>query len=477
MANSKNQSFFRESSEGRVLTREAYSTSPLYFFNQPIPTASGNKWLVSHSLRELGSYVNYRPSPEGIRDFLCYGFVPAPRTIFQGISAVPSGMSCQLPFANDDITWHVADTPVISPAPQQPESNFWQQLSAHTAMDKAAVLLSGGLDSAMIAAAAHAAETKITAYHARFSGADTDIGSDTHAARMTAQHLGIDLREVTLNSLDALRWFGKVMGALDQPLGDPVLLPFYCLFKKIHQHQPQHTVLTGEGGDQLFGSWSMKPMIMRELYPEAGYRPEQGYLASFHKFADEWDALISAKLGQQLDNTVKLEAPIKLAFASSPSLDFCNQLRWVDLQLKGLQHIVPRIDAMAKAQQLTLHHPFFQTDMIELGIALPNHLKLAGATDKVLLKMLARSYLPEQVVDRRKQGMGVPTSQWFRRGLRPLATYWLNKNRLIKSGLLNPDTVQAIRQQTMTASDGRGRRWGDRLWMLCALECWFASLN
>ncbi|MSP27383.1 MAG: asparagine synthase [Methylococcales bacterium] len=477
MTNSKHQSFFRQSPEGRMLTREAYSVSPLYFFNQPIPTAAGNKWLVSHSLRELGFYVNYRPSPEGIRDFLCYGFVPAPRTIFQGISAVPSGMSCQLPFANEDISWHVADTPAIRPSPQQPESTFLQQLSAHTAIAKAAVLLSGGLDSAMIAAAAHAAGTPITAYHARFSGADTSAGSDTHAARMTVQHLGIAHKEIVINSLDALRWFGRVVDALDQPLGDPVLLPFYCLFKKIYQHQPQHTVLTGEGGDQLFGSWSMKPMLMRELYPEAGYRQEQGYLASFHKFADEWDALISAKLGQQLDNTVELESPIKQAFASSPSADFCNQLRWVDLQLKGLQHIVPRIDAMAKAHQLTLHHPFFQTDMIELGIALPNHLKLSGATDKVLLKMLARSYLPEQVVDRRKQGMGVPTSQWFRLGLRPLAMYWLNKNRVAKSGLLNPDTVQAIRQQTLTSSDGRGRRWGDRLWMLCVLECWFASLE
>ncbi|MDD1610830.1 MAG: asparagine synthase C-terminal domain-containing protein, partial [Methylococcaceae bacterium] len=87
------------------------------------------------------------------------------------------------------------------------------------------------------------------------------------------------------------------------------------------------------------------------------------------------------------------------------------------------------------------------------------------------------SQLPLEVVERRKQGMGVPTSQWFRRGLRPLAAYWLNKNSLIKSGLLNPDTVQDIRQQNITASDGRGRRWGDRLWMLCVLECWFASLG
>lgn len=476
MNRSQQQSFFRESPDSRLLTRGAYSPSPLYFLTQPIPTASGNKWLVSHSLRELGSYVNYRPSPEGIRDFLCYGFVPAPRTIFQGVSAVPPEMQCRLPFADNQIVWSRADRSTRPPL-HQPEQAFWQHLSAHTRLDHAAVLLSGGLDSAMVAAAAHAAGTHITAYHARFSGVDVGEGSDTHAARMTAQHLGIAQREIVVNSFDALRWFGTVMGALDQPLGDPVLLPFYLLFKSIHQHQSQHTVLTGEGGDQLFGSWAMKPMMMRELYPEAGYNQSAGYLASFHKFSDEWDRLIYAKLGQQLDNSVELESPITHAFASSPSSDFCNQLRWVDLQLKGLQHIVPRINAMANAHQLKTHHPFFAADMIELGMDLPNELKMSGARDKVLLKMLAHSYLPEQVVERRKQGMGVPTSLWFQRGLMPLAMYWLNKNRLIKSGLLNADTVQEIRQKNLTTSDGRGRRWGDRLWMLCALECWFASLN
>jgi asparagine synthase (glutamine-hydrolysing) len=472
MLSSQKRTFFYDTAECQILTRGVYSATPLYFLNKPI----GNKWLVSHSLRELGAYVNYQPSPEGVRDFLCYGFVPAPRTIFQDISAVPPNMSCCLSLTDEQISWSLASPQPISPL-KHPENSFLQQLCAHTKRDQAAVLLSGGLDSAMVAATARKSGTKITAYHARFAGADVGVGTDTHAARLTAQHLGIAQKEIVVNSLDALRWFGKTIAALDQPLGDPVLLPFYLLFKEIQKHQPQHTVLTGEGGDQLFGSWSMKPMIMRELYPEIGYQRELGYLASFHKFFDEWSVLLSTKLGQQLDAGIGLESPIQQAFASSPSPDFCNQLRWVDLQLKGLQHIAPRIEAMAKAHQLGLQHPFFQPDMIELAIALPNPLKLTGAKDKVLLKMLAGSYLPEQVVERRKQGMGVPTSLWFRRGLRPLAAYWLHKKRLEKSGLLNPDTVQDIRQQNIKASDGRARRWGDRLWMLCALECWFASFH
>ena len=121
------QSFFRESADGQILTRGTYSATPLYFLNQPIVTQSGNKWLVSHSLRELGAYVNYQPSPEGIRDFLCYGFVPAPRTIFQGISAVPPNMTCCLPLADKQIDCSLTKIPTRPPL-QQPENTIWQQL-------------------------------------------------------------------------------------------------------------------------------------------------------------------------------------------------------------------------------------------------------------------------------------------------------------------------------------------------------------
>jgi asparagine synthase (glutamine-hydrolysing) len=474
MPDQQQQSICYDTAAYKLLTRGAYSSSPLYFYERPVATPTGNKWLVTHSLREIGSYLNNRPSPEGVRDYLCYGFVPAPRTIFKGVLAVPPNTSCRLSNIDGSITWHTNQNITI-PALSNPEQAFWQQLSSYCELTQANLLLSGGLDSAMVAAAAITAGTKISAYHGRFRGVDTGEGSDTHAARLTAQHLGLNYKEITIDSLDALRFFDKTIAALDQPLGDPVILPFYLLFNAIKQKQ--QPVLTGEGGDQLFGSWSMRPMLMRELYPETGYRREQGYLASFHKFRDEWAELISAKLGQQLDSSACLDAPIQRAFASSPSADFCNQLRWVDLQLKGLQHIKPRIDAMATAHDLILQHPFFQADMIATSIALPNELKMAGAVDKVLLKQLARSYLPASVIDRRKQGMGVPTSLWFKRGLMLTAAHWLNKNRLIQSGLLNPDTVQEIRRQNIKASDGRGRRWGDRLWMLCALECWFASLT
>ncbi|CAG1772230.1 asparagine synthase (glutamine-hydrolysing) [uncultured bacterium] len=472
--NATQHSFSKHTPDELLLVRGAYSATPLYFFERPIKTAKGNTWLVSHSLKEIGNYVNYRPSPEGIRDFLCYGFVPAPRTIFQGIKAVPPAMMCRLSKKSDDIVWQAIPQHNNTNL-SNPEQQFWQQLCQLAQTEHAALLLSGGLDSAMIAASACVTGAKINAYHARFRGSEINKDSDTHAARLTAQHLKLPYQEISIGSLEALYWFEKVISALDQPLGDPVILPFYLLFREIAKSK-QKTVLTGEGGDQLFGSWSMKPMLMRELYAEANYRREQGYLASFHKFDEEWESLISAQLGQQLNRNIDLESPIREAFLSSPSKDFCNQLRWVDLQLKGMQHILPRINTMANSWQLELQQPFFQPELIDLSIALPNQLKMSASSNKVLLKQLAKQYLPESVIERRKQGMGVPTTQWFKRGLMPLALYWLNTNRLIQSELLNPNTVKAIRQQKLSTRDARGRRWGDRLWMLCVLECWFSNL-
>jgi hypothetical protein len=66
---SDQQSTCHDTTDYKLLTRGAYSSAPLYFYERPIATPTGNKWLVTHSLREIGSYLNNRPSPEGVRDY------------------------------------------------------------------------------------------------------------------------------------------------------------------------------------------------------------------------------------------------------------------------------------------------------------------------------------------------------------------------------------------------------------------------
>ena len=152
-------------------------------------------------------------------------------------------------------------------------------------------------------------------------------------------------------------------------------------------------------------------------------------------------------------------------------------LRWVDIRLKGVQHILPRIEAMALRHAVELRHPFFESEMMALSFSLPARLKLDGAREKALLKRIARGRGPDAVVERRKAGMGVPTPAWFRGALRPLTWRWLSRRRLSRSGLLAPEGVHAVLSGNLGPRDCRSRRWGDRLWMLCILEAWFESVR
>lgn len=473
---STGQSYHHVTTDSQVLIRGVYSAKPLYFFNKPIKTKSGRNWLVSSSLRELGSVVNNRPDPAGLRDFLCYGFVPAPRTIFEDIFAVPPGMICSLPFADDQPVWSYSQKTQTSTQQQPTETTFWDQLCALITREHCTVLLSGGIDSAIVAAAAKSVGKNVNACHARFAGFDVKEGSSTYSARMIAKHLQLNYRELVISSWDVFRWFDRAIKKLDQPLGASSILPFYLMFKTISKQTIQ-TVLTGQGGNQLLGSGFIKPMILRELYPEPTYSRELAYLASFNGFPDEYSQLMSSSLAQKLDPTAKIEDPIIQAFANTFIQGFCDKLRWVDIQLKAIQHILPGIEAMAQSCSLKLQHPFLQEQLIEQAFALPERLKLSGSQENVLLNRLAESRLPTSVLTQHQHGMNVPANSWITREFWSLATQWLNKSRLQKSGLLNPDYVQEIRQQPGNNIDYHGRSRDERLWMLCVLECWFASLS
>ncbi len=457
-------SFCIQEPSGWILGRGVYSSTALYFF-----VSNKGPPRLSTRLREIGRWVDYQPDPAGIRDYLCYGFVPAPRTIFSGIQSVPPGTVCFLDHKNPQPNW----LSLVAPSTDHdPVKQFWPQLQSHVTQAQAdTLLLSGGLDSAMMAVAAQEQGHHLLAYHARFGAIALEQDEDTLAARAIAAHLALPYRELSIHAGHGLRYFQQVIKVLDQPLGDPVTLPFYLLFQSLSGHR----VLTGEGGDQLFGSWSMKPMLLREAYAEHDYCRNQAYLESFHKFSAQWQQLLSPSLADHLEGSP--EQAIEDAFDKAPRTNFQDQIRWVDIRLKGLQHILPRIEAMASAGGVHLHHPLFKADMLNLSFALPQALKQHQGIDKVLLKQLAQERLPLDLIERRKTGMGVPTSAWFRCGLRPLAWYWLSPRRLRRSGLLHPTCVRALLKRELCPNDGRGRRWGDYLWMLCVLEAWFASLR
>ena len=222
-------------------------------------------------------------------------------------------------------------------------------------------------------------------------------------------------------------------------------------------------------------------MLLHDLYAadsdgDSGVsgRELQAYRESYHKLAGRTDLLLGAshRCGEPQQHEAVAEA-LGSCFVD----DYREQWRWVDIRLKAMQHIRPRIEAMAAAHRCRLAHPFFDADMISMSFAMPSSFRVDGSRDKPLLKDLVARDLPLELVERRKEGMGVPTSAWFSLGLRPLVWRWLSRRRLARSGVLQVDAVRALVAGDLKPRDARRRRWGDLLWQLCVLQAWVEDIR
>ena len=139
------------------------------------------------------------------------------------------------------------------------------------------------------------------------------------------------------------------------------------------------------------------------------------------------------------------------------------------MQLLDLETYLPgdlllKADIASMAHSLELRSPFLDHDVLELGLALPQSLKVRGRTGKVALRRAFAAELPAEVADRGKTGFGVPLGRWFRADLRELARDVLPNER----GWFRPETVNRLLDEHESGSADHGHR----LWCLLMLELW-----
>jgi asparagine synthase (glutamine-hydrolysing) len=264
---------------------------------------------------------------------------------------------------------------------------------------------------------------------------------------------------------------------LDLPFGDPVTGPQFLLGRAARA-AGLACVFNGEGGDQLFGGWTSKPMIASELY--AGLygdeSREETYLRSYHRFYGLEDELYTPELRAAAFGPGQRRAVLRPYLspdaADAPARTFLNRVRLADISLKGSQNILPRAERMANAWALDVRVPLFDRALADTSFRLPPRDKLRGATEKWVLKRAVRKLLPTDIVWRRKFGMSVPVTDWMLGPLRAAADDLLGEDALRRRGLFRPDYVARLRAGKDEPSETRRRRIGEKLWALLALEAW-----
>ena len=334
-----------------------------------------------------------------------------------------------------------------------------------------AVFLSGGLDSSLVVALA--AKLHDAPVHTLSVSFGAGYPNELAFSSMVAAHCGTRHQIVALTPTTVLRYLDESIGAMSDPIGDPLTVPNALLFREAAQHAG--VVLNGEGGDPCFGGPKNLPMVLAELYaasPMTSRSREASYLSAHLKCYDDLHAMLSADARAALA-AAPLE-PMLTPMLNDPARpDLVARLQAINIAFKGAHHILPKVDALSAPMGVVPRAPLFDRRVVTLALRLPSRMKLNGSIEKYLLKESVRDLLPRTIIERPKSGMLVPVEAWFRGPLLPAA-----RERILEGiaprGLFERDYLERLLAGRL---GGLRPRHGAKIWLLVTLEAWLRGMG
>jgi asparagine synthase (glutamine-hydrolysing) len=329
--------------------------------------------------------------------------------------------------------------------------------------------LSGGIDSSGVALWLQQAGVQVRAFSLDFG----ERSVEKSQAQIVADRLRIPLTYLNVGGEDIAPVLMDLVWKLDLPFGDPVTGPQYLLGRAARAAELS-TVFNGEGGDQLFGGWTSKPMISAQLYANLYGEDsrEELYLRSYHRFYGLEEKLYTPDFRALVGGPGQRRAHLKPYLESADASTFLNRIRLADIALKGSQNILPRMERLSNAWALDARVPLFDRALAEASFTLPPQMKLHGACEKYVLKLALQKHLPREIVWRKKFGMSVPITDWVLGPLAEQIEQLLGPAALARRGLFRGEYVAHLRQGQDEPNETRRRRVGERLWALAMAEAW-----
>ena len=378
------------------------------------------------------------------------------------------------------------------------------------------VFLSGGIDSGLVAVlAARAWGRPFPTFSLRIEHRGYD---ESPLARRVARSIHSQHHEVVMTEREGERAFHDWASGLDQPLGDPSVLPTWWLARTAAEFVP--VVLTGEGGDELFAGYPTylghrhaalaerlpRPVADIVLALARRLRPRHHHVTVAHMIERFLGARGLGAFDRHLAwfgavrpaEAAGLLAPeLRHALPSDAAAGHARHLERVlgDMELMadpvgngaGRKAAVPLSayqlldfetylpgDLLTKVDRCTMAHgvesraPFLQAALVEHALTLPERARLRGATGKWVLRRVAEDMLPPDLITRRKQGFSPPFSAWARGPLRGVVVDALSPARVRAAGVLDADPVQRLLRAHLDGREDRGRA----LWAMLSLQCW-----
>ncbi|MFF0546401.1 asparagine synthetase B family protein [Nocardia thailandica] len=442
---------------------------------------SGNAWAASGSIRAVAGWPALRTGLDlaAVRAFLTFAYLPGRATLFRGVEEMLPGRCVRLRpdgTSTEETYWEPAEA-VDERSARAHAEILRARLEDATARrlppgDPVAVLLSGGIDSSLVTALATAHHDRpVRTYSIAFTGTTPN---ELAYSGLVAAHCRTEHRVLTVPGETVAARLAETVGLLDCPVGDPLTVP-NLLLAEAAAADGARVVLNGEGGDPVFGGPKNLPMLIFELTrddPGPNARAA-AYLDSYRKCHGDLPVLLTPATLDALDGAPPLTDLLTPYLTPGAMTSLLNQLLHTNLRTKGAHHILTKVERLTAAAGVEGRAPLFDRAVIDHSFRVPPRLKLAGTSEKWILKEAVRDLLPATIVDRPKSGMRVPVQQWLSGPLRELGHDLLLGRSARARDLFRQDTIRSW----LRGDGALLPRQGGKLWLVLSLELWLRAFE
>ncbi len=499
-----------------ILCRDRIGVKPLYYYYK------NGLFMFASELKAFHKHPKFekRLNLTGLLLYLKYGYIPAPYSIFENVHKLKPGhflVLDQKGNIEEFPYWKVEDYFLKG----KKEKDKWLKRSEEELAREleeiltesfklrlvsdvpVGMFLSGGIDSSTVCALLSKEGIKLKTFTIGFYEKEYN---EAEYAKKVAEYFRTEHTELYCTPKEAFEIIPKLPEIYDEPLGDSSAIPTY-LVSKLARSQVKVS-LSADGGDEQFCGyityWLITDRIaklskipfsnllantLNLIHPDLAlklYNAFKPVLPKYTNFRDKYiklrNVLKAKDVMEQYDLAVSyfLEEDLKLLGIGSSEkkdlkdwalvdrLDPLASMMLLDLKTYLPDDILVKVDRATMSVALEGREPFLDHRIVEWTSQLPVEFKYKNSVSKYLLRNVLYKYIPKELVERRKQGFGVPIYEWFKKQLRELYMEYLNVERIKKEELFNHLEVKRLLEDFLS---DRGVNH-NKLWLLFVFEMW-----
>lgn len=477
--------------ETLLVYRDRFGVKPLFYsaLNGSLVFGSEIKSVVQHP--SVGRELDH----EALSHYLSLRNVPAPFTIYRDIRALLPGQM---------LTWTSAQGVTISRWYNLPTSVLWNDTDEDVLVERIDELLrdavrlrlrsdvnygaylSGGIDSSSVVAITTEYSTAPVKTFTLGFADSPDHKRDAYYARIIAEKYSTEHHECVMSASDLQTELPDVVRHLDQPFAGVISSFWLSRFMK----QYVTVALSGDGADDMFASYGHHRLVwplqqMRNSSPNvdlsffkgredfvrglAQYPPWEWRLA-YGAFMEHEKQRLLTPLGHEVLGPYDTREFLKEIYErSDPNTDDLNKVLYLDINTLLPNEILYFNDMLSMAHSMEVRTPFLDFRLVELACSIPGSLKIRDGKLKYILRKVAARYVPQEVLDRPKEGFVLPKNTWLRAGMSSLPREILSQERLALHGYFEPKQVNSLIDGFLAGDDALTFK----LWTLIVFQMWY----